>query len=260
MNALGIILLQVITMFKPEAIVQTGDGTVVAVEMEQTETRVRLHFTSTADRWTVPSTAILSDESDRHHALLSSRTEGSDLILTFEALPPTTRVFDIVGDERHRWMGVHSATRTMSFAHVRPKFDENAKIAHSIDSIINACGLTGTLSDDSALVRLQPNLPRLRDYIVWKWKLSPHEAFLLARSHQAKTGTIMITKTGTKTITGTTTRSLDELPSAPRSKRNSSGRKKVKEKKSTPPPSAAVLPRKVRPLSRFEQKMLQERK
>jgi len=254
MNALGIILLQVITMFQPEAIVQTSEGTVVAVETEQAETRVRLRFASADGRWAVPSTILLSDETDGHHALRSSRTEGADLILTFDALPPTTRVFDIVGDEHHRWMGVHSAARTMNFAQVRPKFDGNAKIAHSIDSIIHECGLVKALEDDSVFARLQPDLPRLRDYIVWKWKLSPHEAFLLARTHQTRT------ETETLKRTVTATRSLDELPSAPKSRRHSSRGRKVKEKEAPPPPSAAVLPRKVRPLSRFEQKMLQERK
>ena len=257
MNVLSIILLQAITMFQPEAIVQTGEGTVVAVETEQTETRVSLRFTTAADSWPVPTTMFLSDEADGHHALRSSHVEDSILVLTFEALPPTTRVFDIIGDNLHRWMGVHSATRAMSFAHVRPRFDENAKITHSIDSIIYECGLIRTLEDDSAFARLQPNLPRLRDYIVWKWKLSPHEAFILARRHQE----ISEAKTLATTKTKTSIRSLDELPMAPKSKRRSSGRAKAKTQEPvSPPPSAAVLPRKIRPLSRFEQKMLQERK
>jgi hypothetical protein len=102
MNVLVIILLQAITMFQPEAIVQTGEGTVVAVETEQTETRVSLRFTTAADSWPAPATMFLSDEADDHHALRSSHVEDSILDLTFAALPPPTRASDIRGDDLYR--------------------------------------------------------------------------------------------------------------------------------------------------------------
>lgn len=257
-------MMQVVAMFRPQAIASTDNGSIAAVETNARETVVRLHYETPDEEWVVPASAFLSDEADCHHPLLRVDHTDGDLVLIFEALPPTTRVFDIVGDGLHRWMGVHSAARAISFAHVRPKYDINAKNAHSIDSIIYENGLLRALDDDSFCLRLRPQLPLLRDYVVWKWKLSSHEAFLLARSHQkadelpAESDAM---EQGTAALRAQSARSLDELPLAPKSKRKRAGHKTAKERKvATPPPSAAVLPRKVRPLSRFEQKMLQELK
>ena len=123
-------------------------------------------------------------------------------------------------------------------------------------------GLVSALDNDSLCLRLRPQLPLLRDYVVWKWKLSPHEAFILAREHQKASGAAAEKEDagkGAADFRAQPVRSLDELPSAPQSKKKRAGRKTAKEQKAAaPPPSAAVLPRKVRPLSRFEQKMLQE--
>lgn len=264
MNLLGIIFLQVVTMFRPQTIASTDNGIISVVESGPHETVVRLHYNSLDEGWGVPACAFLSDEADCHHPLLRTERADGDLVLTFEALPAATRVFDIIGDETHRWMGVHSGAREISFAHVRPKFDEKAKNAHFIDSIIYENGLVKALENDSLRSLLRPRLSLLRDYIVWKWKLSPHEAFILARSHQkyggatAESGTV---ENNGVALRATPTRSLDELPTAPKPKKKRGGHKGAKERKAdAPPPSAAVLPRKVRPLSRFEQKMLQELK
>lgn len=112
MNILGIIMMQVITMFQPEAIFETGSGgSLATVETSRGETSIRVRFPSEAALlWDVTPTAYLSDETDVHHPLLRSEAFGNDWLLVFEALPPTTRVFDLVADNAHSSMKTQKST------------------------------------------------------------------------------------------------------------------------------------------------------
>ena len=263
MKLLTIMLLQLVTMFQPKPIADLGCGEVVAVEIGQNATHVRLrNVASVAGQTSVPATAYLSDESDRHHALIKWVREGQDLLLDFEPLPPTTRVFDLVLDHRRRWLGVHSSVRLMSFPDVRPKYDEEAKIADSIDSLLSDFSFSELSKSDTIVAQLRTRLPLLRNYVAWKWKLSPHEVFVLARYHQkletAATDDMVSTPVLNASATKEAGRSFTSMPSPPKVRRGLLSRMLGKPKRDDLPPSAAVKPRKIKPLSRFEQKMLQE--
>lgn len=236
--------MQIITMFQPEPIISSGGaGRITAVELAPTETRVRLHSEGDSAAWMIPQTAYLSDEQDRHHPLLRLEAEDKDVILVFEALPTATRVFDLVGDEHHRWMGVHSGVRSLHLPSVRPLFHADAEISDSIGRIIRENSFKEELSNDSVYAAMANRLPQLRDYIVWKWKLTAHEAFILRREQErplpeaAKSAATAVTSTTPHTRTFVNSR--------------------------MPQPRQTFFqrlfsPRKPRPLSRFEQKMLQE--
>lgn len=256
MNTLAIILLQIITLLRPEAIVATADAPVVAVELRSEATLVRIGRDSLQTvPWQVPPTAFLSDEADVHHKLLSSTSDAEGCVMLFEPLPPTTRVFDLVADASHRWLGIHSSMRRITFPATRAKYDKDAKIAHSIDSVIRQNSLQELLDDAGFYERVKSRLPLLRDYIAWKWRLSAHEVFVLAKAHQ-RDGAASALPTA---VGGPTVRSLDALPEAPKASRRQRQREeRARRQRANPPPSAAVKPRKVRSLSRFEQKMLQE--
>lgn len=261
MSVLGIIMMQVITMFQPEAIFETGSGgNLVAVESSREETSVRLHFPTDATlAWNVPLTAYLSDEADVHHPLLRSEASGSDWLLVFEALPPTTRVFDLVGDSIHRWIGIHSGVHSIHFPKVRPQLDENAEIADSIGKIIRDYSFEEVLRDDSLYAIVKARLPQLRNYVVWKWKLSAHEAFVLRRNqerYQPASPSPAASTLSHHELSATPC----YIPASPPKRKNffqrlfgSSKKKKEKEKE-----QEAATTTKPRPLSRFEQKMLQE--
>ena len=256
MTTLGIILMQIITMFQPEAIIETGGGgSITAVELGQTETHLRLHDGGSEAMWSIPSTAFLSDESDRHYALLRINRRDESLDLVFEPLPKTTRIFDLIGDERHRWMGVHSGIRSLHIPTVRPVFNTETEIPDSIDRIIQVNSLTEELSNDSIYMAMKSSLPRFRDYVVWKWKLSPHEAYILRREHErtmaeeakSPTATIQTPTSSVRTFVNS------RMPQARQSLFQRLFSKKKKEEAS--PPATSHKPR---PLSRFEQKTLQE--
>lgn len=235
--------MQVITMFQPKPIVATGGGgEIVAVEFGQTETRVRLHQDAGRSMvWNVPMSAYLSDETDRHYALQRVDIQDSDLVIAFAPLPPVTRVFDLVGDSRHRWLGVHSGVRALTIPSVRPKYDENAKIADSIEEIIKEYSLETELGNDSVYLALRSQLPQLRDYVAWKWKLSPHEAFVLRQKQE---------------------RPMPSMPAssgiAARASAAHSGNARTFVNSRMPQPRKSLFHRRPRPLSRFEQKTLQE--
>lgn len=261
MNILGIIMMQVITMFQPEAIFETGSGgSLAAVESSRDETSIRVHFPSEAAiLWDVPPTAYLSDEADVHHPLLRSEASGKDWLLVFEALPTTTRVFDLIGDNAHRWIGIHSGIRSIHFPSVRPQLDENARIDDSIDKIIRDYSFEEVLRDDSLYAIAKARLPELRNYVVWKWKLSAHEAFVLRRNqerYQPASPSPAASTLSHHELSATPR----YVPAAPPKRKNffqrlfgSSKKKKEKEKE-----QEAATTTKPRPLSRFEQKMLQE--
>ena len=87
---------------------------------------------------------------------------------------------------------------------------------------------------------------------------------MLARYHQkletAATDDMVSTPVHNASATKEAGRSFTSLPSPPKVRRGLLSRMLGKPKRETLPPSAAVKPRKIKPLSRFEQKMLQEEK
>ena len=254
MTTLGIILLQIITMFQPEAIVATGrDGQIVAVDFSQIDTRVQIHMdANNTESWISIATTYLSDEGDKHHSLRHIGRQGNDFVLTFDPLPTTTRIFDLIGDSNHRWLGVHSNVRAIHIPSVRPKFDENAIITDSIARIIQENSLEEVLSDDSIYLALRNRLPQLRDYIVWKWHLSPHEAFVLRQKQERPLPETASTTTTTATPSQPASDARifvnSRMPQPRKSLFQRLFPKKEKEKHQP------------RPLSRFEQKTLQEMK
>ena len=248
--------MQAITMFQPEAIIATGGGgDIVAVELGQTETRVHLLRDVNGEAWPVPMTTYLSDEVDKHHALLRFDAQDEDFVLVFDALPTTTRVFDLIGDERHRWMGVHSGVRSLHIPKVRPVYNAEAEIPDSIGKIIRENSLTETLSDDSVYATMSSCLPLLRDYVVWKWKLTPHEAFVLRREQERPMP--IMTEMATTTIQPPTTYARTFINSRMPQPRQSFFQRLFSKKKKDEA-SPATMTHKPRSLSRFEQKMLQE--
>ena len=258
MTTLGIILMQAITMFQPKAIIATGGGgDIVAVELGQTETRVHLQRDMNDDAWQVPLTTYLSDEADMHHALLRFEAQDEKFVLVFDALPTTTRVFDLIGDERHRWMGVHSGVRSLHIPRVRPVYNAEAEIPDSIGEIIRENSLTETLRNDSVYATMSSCLPLLRDYVVWKWKLTPHEAFVLRRELE-RPMPIMTEMATTTTQPPTNRIHIFDNSRMPQPRQSFFKRLFSKKKKEGTPSGANA--HKPRPLSRFEQKMLQERR
>ena len=227
----------------PTAIRPT-DGTLqlIAVEPGGSETRIRLHA---SPGWAASPSAYLSDEADRRHLLLRSESEGDVMLLTFEALPKATRVFDLVLDGQHRLMGIHSAVRGLRLSASHPRYDERAATPDSILAIIRAAASAASVSGSAPLT--PQALALYRDYVAWKWHLTPHEVFLLQRE-------------------------LRPAPAPFCQGGEASGRKPGGSAQPTPLPDGrgsrvglSSLPRAPKPtrrerkrFSRFEQKMLQE--
>lgn len=226
----------------------TTDGTAQLVAVELGRSQTCLTFRR-LQPWTPSAEAYLSDERGHRHRLLRTEERGSDLLLYFDALPQATRLLDFEGGEGHRWMGIHSALRTIHFPPVRPRMDEHANLPDSIQTLLRANDLTALATTDSAYAAIQRQLPIFRDYIVWKWHLTPHQAFLLQRSqerHSPATASppnhrgAEIRNESAPTQANRLPAHAEEIRSLPRA----------------PKPSRRELKR----FSRFEQKMLQEQR
>ncbi|MBP5771673.1 MAG: hypothetical protein J6W75_09975 [Bacteroidaceae bacterium] len=259
MLSIGLIILQVFTMWQPKAILETDGGTahLKTVELKTTETLVTFEASSSSSVFPILSTAYASDEADIHHPLLRHEEKGTTITLVFEALPQTTRLFDIVADSSHRWMGIHSSIHTLQLPHARPRFDAEATLPDSIEQILQDNALADWFNTGSPNTAIRRQLSLFQDYVVWKWHLSPHAAFLLQRSHEQ--ATMPITETPShETTLHTETRQLPPLPMAPRPKTPLLRRLFKRKEKPTAP--AEKTSKRTRPLSRFEQKMLQEKR
>ncbi|MBR0272905.1 MAG: hypothetical protein IJQ59_02290 [Bacteroidaceae bacterium] len=253
MQLLGIIIMQALTLFQPEALLETrGGGRIVSVEMARQETRVRLHH---EDSLTLPAGTYLSDEADRHYALQRIEREGGDRVYIFNPIPTTTRIFDIIA-ERQRWMGVHSAIRSVRFPVVRQKYDDSAVIPDSINQLIHDVSLEAFLDDEEWYHAVKSRLPLYRDYVAWKWQLSPHAVFLLRRLQERIPQTVASSISPISSKSSATFIPYSE-PQRPR-RRNFFQRLFGRSKRTELPVSPDVPQQKPRPLSRFEQKMLQE--
>ena len=253
MQLLGIIMMQAMTMFQPEALLETkGCGRIVSVEMARQETRIRMQR---EDSLTLPIGSYLSDEADRRYPLLRIEREDSDRVYVFAPIPTTTRIFDVIA-AHHRWMGVHSAIRSVRFPVVRQKYDDSAVIPDSIHQLIHDVSMETFLDDEEWYHAVKARLPLYRDYVAWKWQLSPHAVFLLRRLQERTSQTAASSISPIPTQSSATFIPYSE-PQRPRRRnffQRLFGRSRRKE---TPAPPAAPQ-QKTRPLSRFEQKMLQE--
>lgn len=248
--------MQAITMFQPKAILQTSDGdSIVSVEMSHHETRICVHH---HDSLTLPLSTYLSDEADHHYALRRIEEGAPDRIYVFDPIPTTTRIFDMIVDHRHRWMGVHSAIRAIRFPAVRLRYDESAIIPDSIDRIVHDISLEDLLDDDVRYHAVKARLPLYRDYVSWKWKLSPNAIFLLRRLQEKAPQTSSATRQGgVQGPQQTSAISPFTEPQRPRRK-NFFQRLFSRSKRKKEQAPSAPSQQKPRPLSRFEQKMLQE--
>ena len=238
-----------VQMFQPRALLSAYDAEkLVAVELGEGETRVVIHPLE----WEIPAATYASDEADGHHALLRIEQQGEELVLVFEALPQTTRLLDIVfeGTSR-RWMGIHSGARALQLPTLNPRFDESAVVSSDMEEILRVNALTELLSSDSVYAAISRQLPAFRDYVVWKWKLNAHQAFLLRKGQKRPTpdpsrqgGASSGLKEGgaqplpslKRGVGGGSSSSLRTLPRAPKPTR-----------------------KELRRFSKIEQKMLQER-
>ena len=122
------------------------------------------------------------------------------------------------------------------------------------------CRLEEMLTDDTLYAFVRQQLPLFRDYVAWKWKLAPHEAFLLQREHehleqmrngQTASGTHDPAQPHDSVPLPPIRRQLPHGPKPPRP--NLLQRLFGHKEEGTPPNS-----KRPRPVSHFEQKMLQE--
>ena len=254
-------------MWQPRPILSTVPTLhVTAVTLGEEETVVVLgaqppissHLSSLIPH--LSSAACASDEADHHYPLLRTAQTDSTLTLVFSALPQDTRLLDVVIDSTHRWMGIHSGIRALRLPAAHPQFDADATVPDSINDIIQANTLEEMLTDDTLYAFVRQQLPLFRDYVAWKWKLAPHEAFLLQREHehleqmrngQTASGTHDPAQPHDSVPLPPIRRQLPHGPKPPRP--NLLQRLFGHKEEGTPPNS-----KRPRPVSHFEQKMLQE--
>lgn len=244
----------IVTMYQPRALLSAYDADkLLAVDFGNQMTCIVTH----AVGWEIPAATYASDEADRHYPLVRVEKKGTDLFLVFEAMPQTTRLLDVVfeGTPR-RWMGIHSGVRALQFPTVRPQLDENALVPDSIGRILRANELSDLLSTDSTYAAISHQLTTFRNYVAWKWKLTPHQFFLLQRSHERIPRTANAPtsqgwegpRSAVSQTSGLTTPSGGAGGGSPGSALRTLPR--------APKPTRRQLKR----LSRFEQKMLQEQR
>ena len=233
-------------MYQPRALLSAYDADqLLAVDFGNRMTCIVTH----ALGWEIPAATYASDEADRHYPLVRVETKGTDWVMVFETMPPTTRLLDVVfeGTPR-RWMGIHSGVRALQFPSIRPRFDENATVPDSIQTILHANTLANLLSSDSLYTAVFRQLPTFRNYIAWKYKLTAHQVFLLQReierNRPASNSSVederqrsTLSQTGRSSRAEVPESSLRTLPRAPKPTR-----------------------RQLKRLSRFEQKMIQEQR
>ena len=248
-------------MWNPEPILTTDSVLhLIAVELGTQETRVTFLLTSPSGSvesspfTSIPAAAFASDEAAIRHPLLRNEQHGDSLILIFDALSQNTRLLDIEIPDGRRWVGIHSTLRALHLPTARPHFDEHAIVPDSIDAVLRANDLSAFLSSDAVYISIHRRLPLFRDYIAWKYHLTPHQVFLLQRSYE-KRATSASFEEREKTLSpfpqkgerhpsltggtgsGASPRALSTLPRGPK-------------------PTRKELKR----LSKFEQKMLQEQR
>lgn len=246
-------------MWQPQAIAQMGTTQrIAAVELATLETRITLISPQGHDILPTEA-AYASDEADCHYPLLRVEHHDSTLVLVFRALPQDTRLLDIVADQNHRWMGVHSAVHGLRLPRIRPLFNPDAVLSDSVEAVLHANALASELASDSAYAVLAPRLQMFRDYVAWKWHLTPHAVYLLQRLHEhpADHRSAACTSTDT-TVVGTPSRPLPSLPHGPRARKPNFFQRLFGTKKENTRKKEATGKSRPRPLSRFEQKMLQE--
>ena len=149
----------------------------------------------------------------------------------------------------------------MRFAEVHPRYDDHAIITDSIASFLHVVSLEGLLADDSLYASVKTRLPLYRNYVAWKWKLTPHEAFLLRRMQERSPQSISSGQANTPSQRSVSSLPTQQFTQVSRPKRGNFFQRlfgRFKKKEDTTSPASAATQQKPRPLSRFEQKMLQE--
>ena len=184
-----------VTMWQPTAVLEVSHGLHVrSVELAPEQTTIGFSV-SRADASSVrlQPTICLSDEAGQTYAC--RKAEGITLdaevavptdsaltfTLTFDALPSETRLFDIV-EERRCWMGVHSGVRTMRFPATRAQQRADGQVSPKAQELIDRFGVSALLGSDvpdSIYTQYETQLTAYRDYMAWKWSLTPHELYYL---------------------------------------------------------------------------------
>lgn len=246
----SVVLADSVRMWQPIPILSTVPARpITAVTLGEEETIIMFSTHSSLNlQLSSLNSAYASDEDDRHYSLLRTAQTDSTLTLVFSALPQNTRLLDVVLDSTHRWMGVHSGIRNLRLPATHPQFNAEASVSDSIETILRANVLEDILTDDSTYTAMKRQLPLFRDYVAWKWKLTPHEVFLLQREHER----LELLRNGQSAAnTNHTEQTHDSVTNLPIRKHLPHGPK---------PPRPNLFQRifRPRPISRFEQKMLQE--
>lgn len=264
---------QMQTLWQPTPLLEQSQGVhVTNAEWDSRHTRVAFRVAhADAATFTLRPTICLSDEDGTLHPCVEARglrlgvptavpaDSALTFTLVFDALPPLTRLFDIIEDtvpQARRWMGIHSALRAARFPVMRGRPSAADTIRASARPIIRRFGLQALLDSadpDSVYRQLQPQLPVYRDYVAWKWRLTPAEVYEL----MSRPATVAQPAAGgaakpsqfrplSRPASDTSTPPAAAAPSKPRKTSFFSrlfGRKQ-----------------KAKPMSRFEQKMLQEQR
>jgi hypothetical protein len=249
-----------VQMWQPSAILSTVPTLhITAVTLGEEETVIVLHPRGLLTG--VPETAYLSDEADRHYPLLRAEPTDTTLTLIFKALPQDTRLLDVMLDDSRRWMGVHSGIRNLRLPAAHPQFDADATLPDSTAAIVQASTLEDILADDSIYAAVKRQLPLFRDYVVWKWKLTPHAAYLLHRAHE-HLALMRQASPGVASLADPSPPPRDSAANAPFRKQLPHGPKprqpNLLQRLFGRKTKAAPANSHPRPISRFEQKMLQE--
>ena len=271
---------QAVTMWKPVPVLEVSHGVhVTSVELSPEQTSVGFSVSrAEAVSFRLAPSISLSDEEGKAYACRQATgiALGTDVAvpadsaltftLAFDALPQQTRLFDIVeGVAAGRcWMGVHSSLRTIRFPSVRARMMAEGEISPQAQELIDRFGVSALLGvgvPDSVFTHYELQLAAFRDYMAWKWHLSPHELYHLMYRSEARPAARKVTaqpqqRAGHGVTTGTHTAGNGQ----------GNGRGSVPAATQDDPPRGNFFSRlfgrkkKAQPMSAFEQKMLQEQR
>lgn len=264
---------QPVTLFDPTPLLEVSGGLhVSSVELRPEATSVGFRVSAAdAGSFRLSSSIALCDEEGRRHpclhadgiALNAPVPVPADSVLafrlTFDALPLHTRLFDIVEDtlaHTRRWMGLHSGVRTMRFPAVRAHLMAEGQVRPEAQRLIDQFGVSALFASsvaDSVFASYEAQLTAYRDYMAWKWSLSPHELYhLMFRPAAAPpvAGTAPPASSGPSLRGSTTARTLGPTSTQKREAAPSRGNFF----------SRLFGKRKTKPMSPFEHKMLQEQR
>ena len=267
---------QAVTMWKPVPVLEVSQGVhVTSVELSPEQTSVGFSVSrADAVSFRLAPSICLSDEEGKAYACrqASGIALGTDVAvptdstltftLAFDALPQQTRLFDIIEDGRC-WMGVHSSLRTIRFPSVRAQMMPEGEVSPQAQQLIDRFCVSALLSadvPDSVFAQYESQLPAYRDYMAWKWHLSPHELYyLMYRSPSQPTNRSVAVQPPKRAGRGVTTDERVETANGQGNTRD--GQSAEAQEKSHRGNFFSRLfghKKKASPMSAFEQKMLME--